>query len=78
MMMMSTAASVAIWMTSTVSRVDLLENLIERTAAEEFAENFFGIAENERETAEDEVVLERIMLRVSSSVVVAVICFVVS
>lgn len=76
-MMMSTAACVSIWMASTVSRVDLLENLVERTAAKEFAENFLRIAERERES-KNEVILERIVLRVSSSVVVPVICFVVS
>lgn len=78
MMVVSTAASIAIWMAPTVSWVDLLENLIERTSAEEFSENFLGIAENERETAKDEVILERIVLRVSSSVMVAVASFVVS
>lgn len=77
--MVSTTAGVSVLVASTVSRVDLLENLVERAAAEEFSENFLGIAEHEREAAEDEVVLERIMLRVSSSVmVVAVVGFVVS
>lgn len=76
--MMSTTAGVSVLVTSTVSRVNLLENFVERTAAEEFSEHLFRITEHEREAAEDEVVLERIMLRVSSSVMVVVICFIVS
>lgn len=71
----SAAAGVAILVASTVARV---EDLIERTAAEELSENFLWIAEHEREAAaEDEIALERIVL-VSSTVVVAVICVVVS
>lgn len=77
-MMVSTAAGVAIRMASTVTWIDLLENLVERTAAEEFPEDFLWVAEHEWEAAEDEVGLEGIVLRVSSSVVVAIASFVVS
>lgn len=77
-MMMPTAASISVLVASTVTGIDLLENLVEWASAEEFSENFFGIAEHKRKTAKNEIVLKRIMLRVSSSVMVAVICFVVS
>lgn len=77
-MMMPTAAGISVLVASTVTGIYLLENLVEWAAAEEFSENFFGIAEHKRETTEDEIILEWIMLRVSSSVMVAVICFVVS
>jgi hypothetical protein len=78
MVMVSTAPGIAILVTSTVSWINLLENLVERAAAEEFSENFLRVAEHEWEAAEDEVILERIVLRVSSSVMVPVVSFVVS
>lgn len=72
-MRVSTAAGISVLMTSTVSRI---EDFVERTAAEEFTEDFLRIAEHEREAAKDEVILERIV--VSSTMVIAIIGFIVS
>lgn len=61
-------------MASTMTRI---KDLVEGTSAEEFSEDFFWIAENEREAAEDKVVLERIV-SVSSALMIAVVRFIVS
>lgn len=76
MMRVSAAACVAVLvMTSPVARV---EDLVERAAAEKFSENLLGITEHKREAAEDEVILERIVLVPSTVVVVAIVRFIVS
>lgn len=76
MMRVSAAACVAVlMMTSPVARV---EDLVERASAEKFSENLLGITEHEREAAEDEVILERIVLVPSTVVVVAIVRFIVS
>lgn len=75
MMWISASASISVlMMASTMSRI---EDLVEGTSAEEFSEDLFWIAENEREAAEDEIVLERIV-SVSSALMIAVVRFIVS
>lgn len=75
MMRMSAATRMTVLMATTMTWI---ENFVEWRAAEKFSEHFLGIAEDERESAEDEVVFERIMCVSSSMVVVAVVCFIVS
>lgn len=74
MMSVSTAASISIHVTPTITWV---KDFVEWASAEEFSENFFWVAEHEREASKDEVILELIVL-VSSTVVVVVVCFIVS
>lgn len=75
-MWVSASPSMAILMVMTWS--SWIEQLVERTSPEEFSENFLRITEHERETTEDEVILERIV-RVSSAMWISVmIVFIVS
>lgn len=75
MMWISASASISVlMMAATMSRI---EDLVEGTSAEEFSEDLFWIAENEREPAEDKIVLERIV-SVSSALMIAVVRFIVS
>lgn len=73
-MRVSTSSCMSILMASTLPGV---EYVIEGTSAEEFSENVFRIAEHEWETAEYKIALEWIVL-MSSTVVIAVVSFVVS
>lgn len=74
MMRVSTATCVSIHVTSALARV---KELVERTSAEELSEDLFWIAENERETTKDEVILERVVL-MSSTVMISVVVIIVS
>lgn len=74
MVRVSAATCIAIHMTSTVATI---EDFVEGAAAEELSENFFWVAEHEREPSEDEIVLERVVL-MSSAVMVAIVSFIVS
>lgn len=74
-MWISASAGISVlMMASTMSGI---EDIVEGTSAEKFPEDFFWIAENEREAAEDEFVLERIV-SVSSALVIAVVRLIVS